>query len=190
MADVFTKKKRSQVMAKIRSSGGPTEQKFRKAVREAYGKRTKVDDERLPGRPDVSIYKLKVAVFLDGCFWHGCPKHSRTPKSNVEFWEKKISGNKRRDKRVRKALRAMGWKVWVIWEHELKEYGKLVKNLRRRFARLEVGGVRRIVPGGSVPARGADEDELEADCVQAGEPARHVRTLRGLRHRVGVPLGG
>ncbi len=136
MADVFTKKKRSQVMSRIRSSGGPTEQRFRKAVREAYGGRTKVDDERLPGRPDVSIYKLKIAVFMDGCFWHGCPTHSRTPKSNVEFWERKITNNKRRDRRVRKALRAMGWKVWVVWEHELKDFRRLVKNLRRRFARL------------------------------------------------------
>lgn len=190
MADVFSKKKRSQVMSKIRSSGGPTEQRFRKAVREAYGKRTKVDDERLPGRPDVSIYKLKVAIFLDGCYWHGCPLHGRIPKSNVEFWEKKISGNKRRDKRVRKELRAMGWRVWVVWEHELKDYRKLVQNLRKRFARLEAGGVRRIVASGSVPVRGDNDDEPEADCVPAGGSARHVRALRGLRHRVSIPLGG
>jgi DNA mismatch endonuclease (patch repair protein) len=191
MADVFTKRKRSEVMSKIRSSGGPTEQVFRKAVRQAYGGRTKVDDERLPGRPDVSIYKLKIAVFMDGCFWHGCPKHSRTPKSNVEFWEKKISGNKRRDKRVRKELRAMGWRVWVVWEHELKDYARLVRNLRKRFRRLaEVRDVRRIVAGGNVPAGGADDNhEPEADSVPGGEPVRHARPVRGVRDSVGIPAG-
>jgi DNA mismatch endonuclease (patch repair protein) len=137
MADVFSKRKRSQIMSRIRSSGGPKEQVFRKAVREAYGGRPKVNDERLPGTPDVSIYRLKVAMFMDGCFWHGCKEHSRTPKSNVEFWTKKISGNQRRDKRVRKELRRMGWKVWVVWEHDLKNVRRLVRNLRKRFARLQ-----------------------------------------------------
>lgn len=192
MADVFSKRKRSQVMSKIRSSGGPTEQRFRKAVREAYGGRPKVNDERLPGTPDVSVYKLKVALFLDGCFWHGCPKHSRIPKSNVEFWERKISGNKRRDRRVRKALRAMGWKVWVIWEHELKDHARLVRNLRKRFARLsKTRGVERIVAGGNVPTGGADDGhELEADSVPGGEPVLHAGSVRGVRDSVGVPVRG
>jgi DNA mismatch endonuclease (patch repair protein) len=182
MADVFTKRKRSQVMSRIRSSGGPTEQKFRKAVREAYGGRTKVDDERLPGRPDISIYQLKIAVFMDGCFWHGCPLHSRTPKSNVEFWEKKISGNKRRDVRVRKELRAMGWKVWVVWEHELRDLRRLGRLLRRRFARLrKPAAVGRILIGGNVPGRGAD-DGPTTNRDQGGQ-----RPVRDVRHRVGIP---
>lgn len=137
MADVFSKRKRSQIMSRIRSSGGPKEQIFRKAVREAYGGRPKVNDERLPGTPDVSIYKLKIAMFMDGCYWHGCPVHGKIPKTNVKFWTKKITGNKRRDRRVRKELRAMGWRVWIVWEHELKDVRRLVRNLRRRFARLE-----------------------------------------------------
>jgi len=137
MADVFSKRKRSQIMSRIRSSGGPKERVFRKAVREAYGGRTKVNDECLPGTPDVSIYKLKVAAFFDGCYWHGCPLHGRVPKSNVEFWEKKIGGNKRRDRRVRKELRRMGWRVWVVWEHELKDVPRLVRNLKKRILRLQ-----------------------------------------------------
>lgn len=81
MADIFSKRKRSEIMSRIRNSGGPTERVFRRAVRETYGGRPNVNDERLPGTPDVSIYKLRVAVFMDGCYRHGCPKHSRIPKS-------------------------------------------------------------------------------------------------------------
>ena len=74
----------------------------------------------LPGTPDWYSRKDKVAVFVHGCFWHGCPVHYRTPASNVEFWEKKIRGNRKRDRRVAKEFREIGWRVLNIWEHSLR----------------------------------------------------------------------
>ena len=70
-------------------------------------------------RPDFIFRKNRVAVFVDGCFWHGCPKCSRPAKSNISFWEQKMKRNKLRDKLSTKALRDKGWRVIRIWEHEL-----------------------------------------------------------------------
>jgi len=71
------------------------------------------------GKPDFVFNKEKVAVFVDGCFWHGCPKHFKAPKSRVDFWKTKITGNIRRDRRVNAGLRKLGWMVIRIWEHDL-----------------------------------------------------------------------
>jgi DNA mismatch endonuclease (patch repair protein) len=72
-----------------------------------------------------------VAVFVDGCFWHGCPRHGTQPRTNTAFWRKKIEGNQTRDRRVNRALRARGWSVLRLWEHELKRRTepKLVRRL-------------------------------------------------------------
>lgn len=85
------------------------------------------------GRPDFVFPKQKVCVFVDGCFWHGCPKCCRIPKSNEEFWEMKILGNALRDVMVSGALRRQGWKVLRIWEHDLNQEKntKLHKKLQR-----------------------------------------------------------
>ncbi len=71
------------------------------------------------GKPDFIFPKLKLAIFVDGCFWHCCPKHSSLPSSNRPFWKRKLDQNKRRDKLVIQTLRAQGWRVLRIWEHEL-----------------------------------------------------------------------
>lgn len=60
------------------------------------------------------------AAFIDGCFWHACPKHCRMPSSNTEYWRKKISGNRRRDKKIARQLRRKGWRVIRVWEHEVR----------------------------------------------------------------------
>ena len=70
-------------------------------------------------RPDFVFPKLKLAVFVDGCFWHGCPKHATRPKNHRAFWDKKFAVNKRRDALVTRALRSAGWQVWRIWECQL-----------------------------------------------------------------------
>jgi DNA mismatch endonuclease (patch repair protein) len=70
-------------------------------------------------RPDFVFPKLRLAVFVDGCFWHGCPRHATQPKSNRAFWNKKLSANKKRDALVPRVLRSAGWQVLRIWEHEL-----------------------------------------------------------------------
>lgn len=83
------------------------------------------------GKPDFVFPKQKVALFVDGCFWHGCPKHSCAPKNNQGFWKKKLEGNKVRDRFVTRELRKMGWKVVRVWEHELKNPEKVVAKLTR-----------------------------------------------------------
>jgi len=75
------------------------------------------------GNPDFVFAQAKIAVFVDGCFWHGCPNHCRMPKTNREYWENKIEKNKRRDRKVTRVLRSEDWNVIRIWEHELDEVG-------------------------------------------------------------------
>jgi DNA mismatch endonuclease Vsr len=82
-------------------------------------------------RPDFVFPKPKVAVFVDGCFFHGCPKHATWPKNNAAFWRAKIEGNRARDRRQTRLLRAAGWRVIRIWEHALTP-----KNAVRTRARL------------------------------------------------------
>lgn len=77
--------------------------------------------KNIKGSPDFVFPKYKLAIFLDGCFWHGCPRCMVKPKSNTKFWESKIWQNKKRDLEVNKALRNAGWKVVRIWEHEIKK---------------------------------------------------------------------
>jgi len=88
----------------------------------------------LRGKPDFTFRRQRVVIFVDGCFWHGCARHLRMPQSNKAYWEKKISGNVIRDKIIRKELRATGWKVIRIWEHELPNEVRLVKRLQRILA--------------------------------------------------------
>ena len=71
-------------------------------------------------RPDFVFPKKRVALFIDGCFWHGCPKHSVAPSKNADFWREKIRNNKKRDRLQRKGLRKQGWVVIAVWEHSLK----------------------------------------------------------------------
>jgi DNA mismatch endonuclease (patch repair protein) len=86
-------------------------------------------------RPDFIFPKLRLAVFVDGCFWHGCPQHGTKPKGNAAFWRKKFAANVARDRRADRALRRAGWRVLRIWEHELarKREAQLVRRLRRWF---------------------------------------------------------
>ena len=87
---------------------------------------------KLIGKPDFVFPVLKFAVFVDGCFWHGCPIHGTQPKHNAKFWREKLARNHARDREVNRALRARGWRVLRIWEHELRR-----KNERRLAAKLD-----------------------------------------------------
>ncbi len=121
MTDVHTKQQRSKNMAAIRSRGNKsTEVAFLSLLKESRIKGWR-RHYNIEGYPDLAFPKQKVAIFLDGCFWHGCKKCMVKPKSNIEFWEKKIQQNKKRDSEVNKILKGIGWKVIRIWEHELLE---------------------------------------------------------------------
>lgn len=74
----------------------------------------------LLGKPDFVFPRLRIAVFIDGCFWHKCPKHCRLPASNTEYWHKKIQKNRLRDKKITMILKEKSWQVVRIWEHEIK----------------------------------------------------------------------
>ncbi len=121
MVDIFTQSKRSEVMSLIRGTGNKgTEHALLILLRNARltGWRRHLP---LPGRPDFAFPKHKVAVFVDGCFWHGCPKCYTRPETNRAFWDKKREDNMARDRRVARQLRQRGWKVIRIWEHVLKK---------------------------------------------------------------------
>ena len=134
----MSKRARSRLMSKIRSEGSKPELLLRKLVRRASGRGLGYNVRSLPGSPDVVVRSLKVAIFMEGCLWHKCPKHFRMPKSNVAFWEEKMRKNVARDRRNRAGLRSLGWVVWRIWEHDLKpsEASRTGRNLRRRFRKL------------------------------------------------------
>jgi DNA mismatch endonuclease (patch repair protein) len=122
MADIWCRAKRSEVMSLIRGKGNKeTEQTLL-----ALLKRDKITGWRrhlpLPGKPDFAFRKQKVAVFVDGCFWHGCPKCYTRPKTNRKFWDKKRDDNMDRDRRVNRQLGRQGWKVIRIWQHSLKKF--------------------------------------------------------------------
>lgn len=125
-------------MALVRSSGTKPEERLHAMLRDALGLRRRIDREfDLPGRPDAVIPSLRVAIFAHGCFWHRCPLHTRTPKSRIDFWAPKLDGNARRDRITARRLRAMGWAVWTVWEHDLaaRRIDRTATRLARRLAR-------------------------------------------------------
>src|SRR5689334_20738317 len=82
------------------------------------GLRFRVNHAALPGRPDVALIRVRVAVFVDGCFWHRCPEHGTLPRNNREWWQDKLDRNVARDRAKDAALADLGWTVLHIWEHE------------------------------------------------------------------------
>ena len=135
MADVFSKAKRSEVMSRIRPHGNKGTELALIALFREYGLTGWRRRQPVFGKPDFVVRKNKVALFVDGCFWHGCPQHGTQPKTNAAFWSKKIGGNRARDRVVNSTLRASGWKVVRVWEHELrkKNAARLAARLRRRL---------------------------------------------------------
>jgi DNA mismatch endonuclease (patch repair protein) len=83
------------------------------------------------GRPDFVFIEKRVAVFVDGCFWHGCSQHATLPVNNRSFWLNKLAANRSRDKNVSRSLRREGWDVVRIWEHELNRPDRVVRKIKR-----------------------------------------------------------
>lgn len=125
---------RSELMSRVRSTGNKTtEVRFKMLLRQE-GLRGWRRHFSLPGRPDFAWAKLKVAVFVDGCFWHGhdCGKNIK-PKTNPKEWQTKIENNKRRDRRTTRKLRDGGWSVVRIWECRLAKDRKSCANRVRKI---------------------------------------------------------
>ena len=132
MPDVFTKTKRSQVMSRIRGNGNKDTELALIGVFRSLAITGWRRHQQLVGKPDFVFRRIRAAVFVDGCFWHGCPKHATMPGSNAAFWRKKFAANKARDRLVTRTLRRTGWRVLRIWEHELAR-----KNARRLAGRIQ-----------------------------------------------------
>ena len=123
MADIFTRAKRSQVMSRVRSRGNrTTELALMKLFRE-HGITGWRRHQKVFGNPDFVFPKHKLAVFVDGCFWHGCLWHGTQPATRRAFWLKKFAANRARARRVNRELRRRGWRVVRVWEHALAKGG-------------------------------------------------------------------
>ncbi len=134
MSDIVSPEKRSEMMAGIKGKDTQPEVIVRKGLFR-YGFRYRLHDKKLPGKPDLTFPKYKAVIFVNGCFWHGhdC-KLFKWPKSNPEFWKKKITGNKERDKKNIHLLREQGWRTITIWECALK--GKSFDDTAREIDKL------------------------------------------------------
>ena len=129
--DVHDKKTRSYNMSCIKGKNTKPEEIVRKYLF-SLGFRYRKNDKRLPGTPDIVLPEYRTVIFVNGCFWHGhqgC-RYFVVPKTNTEFWMNKIDANRARDQKKISELEAMGWRVIVIWECELKQ-GKQDDTLRR-----------------------------------------------------------
>ena len=139
MPDVFSVEKRSAVMARIRGSGNKDTELRMMALFRAHritGWRRRTS---LFGKPDFVFRRERVAVFVDGCFWHGCPKpkHAPLPKNRAEWWAAKLARNRARDLLVTRTLRKAGWRVVRVWECDLAKQKNWPRVARRVTRALE-----------------------------------------------------
>ncbi len=121
----MTDSKRSALMSRMGTRNTGPEIHLQQALL-TDGLEFDLHDENLAGRPDVVFSKQRVVVFIDGCFWHGCPEHYVRPRSREDFWSAKLRNNVERDRRQTLELEAQGWKVCRFWEHEVYECQKAV----------------------------------------------------------------
>jgi DNA mismatch endonuclease, patch repair protein len=135
MTDVFSREKRSEIMSKISGKNTNAEILIRKIIfKMGYRYRLHVHD--LPGCPDIVLPKYKKVIFINGCFWHGhsnCNRSNR-PKTNIDFWNKKLDENISRDKAILSDLEKLGWEVLVIWQCQLKDQ-EFIKAILDAFLR-------------------------------------------------------
>ncbi|GBE17187.1 very short patch repair protein [bacterium BMS3Abin15] len=134
MTDIFSKKKRSEIMSKVRGKDSKIEIEFRKKLWKA-GLRYRKNPTNYFGKPDLALKKHRVVIFIDSCFWHGCKKHGSMPRTRKKFWETKIKRNKQRDKEVNRYYKKERWSILRVWEHEIekdldKAINKIIKFLK------------------------------------------------------------
>ena len=132
MTDVFSQEKRSWIMSRVKGRDTKPEILVRSFIFR-MGFRFSLYRRDLPGTPDLVLRRYNKVIFVHGCFWHGhkgCPR-SKRPTTNENFWNNKLDGNLKRDKRYRGKLRQMGWKVLIVWECEIKSPEKLLRKLEK-----------------------------------------------------------
>ncbi len=129
--DTVSKQKRSEIMSLVKSKDSKIETLFRKELWKA-GFRYHKNSGKYFGKPDIVLPKYKKAIFVDSCFWHGCKKHCRIPTARKKYWTEKITRNIARDKEVSKYYKKQGWKIFRIWEHDLKnKIAKIIIQIKK-----------------------------------------------------------
>jgi DNA mismatch endonuclease (patch repair protein) len=137
VADVFSLKKRSQIMARVRGGENAATELRLITIFKEHGIKGWRRKSTLFGKPDFVFPLERVALFVDGCFWHGCIIHGAIPKTNVVFWQTKIDKNRIRDKLVGKRLKASKWLVLRLWQHELRDGRRVANKVRRVLGRTK-----------------------------------------------------
>lgn len=140
MSDVLTSEQRRRNMQAIRSRDTAPEMVVRRIIHR-LGYRFRLHQKALPGHPDIVLPRLRRVVLVHGCFWHqhkSC-RHATRPATRAEFWATKLDGNVRRDARVRRKLRTMGWKVLVVWECQTRKPEALASRLQSFLASTDSG---------------------------------------------------
>jgi DNA mismatch endonuclease (patch repair protein) len=139
MADLFSREKRSEIMSRVKGLGNERTEialvrLFRRHKIRGWRRRYS-----LFGKPDFVFPATRVAIFVDGCFWHSCKKHGSIPASNREFWRAKLERNQARDRVVNRTLRRCGWIVIRVWQHELTRLADAacITRIQRTLARRE-----------------------------------------------------
>jgi DNA mismatch endonuclease (patch repair protein) len=131
LSDIWSKQKRSEVMSLIRSRGNKETELRLIAIFREHGITGWRRNQPLLGKPDFTFRHERVVVFVDGCFWHGCPKCYKRPGSNQEFWDTKFAANRKRDRHVNRELRSLGWRVVRIWQHQLNKPARVAGRVIR-----------------------------------------------------------
>lgn len=137
MADRHTKDQRSRNMSRIRKFGNASTELRMMRLFSQHGIKGWRRHLDLPGRPDFTFHRERVVVFVDGCFWHCCPRCNWIPTSNTAYWDEKLARNQAKDREANRALRRAGWTVVRIWEHSLKQPDQVIARLRRLLARTQ-----------------------------------------------------
>jgi DNA mismatch endonuclease (patch repair protein) len=138
MADKFSAEKRSDIMSRVHSENTTPEIRVRKLLHR-MGYRFRLHRTDLPGKPDIILPRYNTAIFVHGCFWHGCPtcRHAKIrPATNTGYWNRKLDRTIERDKENQRKLKALGWRVLVIWECETKKSNEesLLKKIRKEIS--------------------------------------------------------
>jgi len=133
--DTVSKETRSRVMARVRSQRNrTTEWRLRAALIQAGIRGWTLNPPDIPGKPDFAFRDERLLVFVDGCYWHGCPKCYRRPSSNTQYWDAKVRRNRARDAKNVAHLKRAGWQVLRIWEHQLSALASVLQKIEGHLA--------------------------------------------------------
>ncbi len=138
MADVFSARRRSDIMSRVRGKGNKATEVVLAALLARHSITGWRRHAQVFGKPDFVFPKHHLAIFVDGCFWHACPQHGTAPNSHIAFWKEKLARNRARDRLVTGTLKRRGWLVLRVWQHELtrRNERRLMRRLRRALSSL------------------------------------------------------